>query len=574
MNFTTKQIFHIFLFTILTAFLLPITVSANSSSTRNFGTVSYSSSEPIYPKKGESVTLKNNKVVYRSSYSNVDSLISLGKYDSNKFDIGDQNQIDNLKKLAKNLATEYGISTDRFEIYKLNFPANPNINDYGFIVAETNKGILFQGTNSFYLTNEHLSNNSAVSYTVTNDIATIYEAKEFVNFNLNGSDAQIDTQIVDKNGKATQPTDPTRNGYTFMGWYTDKECLTKFDFNTPITADITLYAKWVKNNEEKSNFTYAYYSSRDPKYPKNGDTVTLNNIKIDNPYPPAGKIHILTSLGRYDSNKTYTGEENLAQTIKSIAKKLASEYGTVSDKFEIYKLRSTDSSTINYGFILAKTTYGILFQGTNNFYLTDTSPVWNGSTTYNTTVISDIATLSESRKAVNFDLNGANRLIVNKNEKVAQPTNITRDGYKFMGWYTDAEGTTKFDFNTPITTDITLYAKWEKIDKDNIDGENKNTSNGPTKLTYRPSSKNTDKDSTELTDKQDNKNIDNDLTELTNKQDNKSIDNNSTELNENVTTYNPNTGDNSNTILYIFLMSISNITFVVIIIYRKKHSIR
>lgn len=559
MNFTTKQIFHIFLFTILTAFLLPITVSANSSSTRNYRTVvSYSSSEPIYPKKDETVTLKNNKVVHRSTLSHEISLNSLGKYDSNKFDIGDQKQIDNLKKLAKNLATEYGISADRFEIYKLNFPANPNINDYGFIVAETTYGILFQGTNSFYLTNEYLSNNSVVSYTVTNDIATIYEAKEFVNFNLNGSDAQIDTQIVDKNGKATQPTDPTRNGYTFMGWYTDKECLTKFDFNTPITADITLYAKWVKNNEEKSNFTYAYYSSRDPKYPKNGDTVTLDQLRSHRQYAPTSK-YVLTSLGRYDPNKTYTGEENLAQTIKSIAKKLAAEYGTISDKFEIYRLKD-NNEIISYGFILAKTTNGILFQGTDNFYLTDKSYTGFNNTIHTTydTVISDIVTLSESRKAVNFDLNGANRLIVNKNEKVAQPTDITRDGYTFMGWYTDAEGTTKFDFNTPITTDITLYAKWEKIDEDDIGGENKNTSNGPTKLTYRPSSKNTDKDSTELTDKQDNKNIDNDLTELK----------------ENATTYNPNTGDNSNTILYIFLMSISNIAFVVMIIYRKKHSIR
>ena len=417
---------------------------------------------------------------------------------------------------------------------------------------------MFQGTNSFYLTNEYLSNNSVVSYTVTNDIATIYEAKEFVNFNLNGSDAQIDTQIVDKNGKATQPTDPTRNGYTFMGWYTDKECLTKFDFNTPITADITLYAKWVKNNEEKSNFTYAYYSSRDPKYPKNGDTVTLDQLRSHQQYNPTSK-YVLTSLGRYDPNKTYTGEENLAQTIKSIAKKLAAEYGTISDKFEIYRLKD-NNEIISYGFILAKTTNGILFQGTDNLYLTDKSYTGFNNTIHTTydTVISDIVTLSESRKAVNFDLNGANRLIVNKNEKVAQPTDITRDGYKFMGWYTDAEGTTKFDFNTPITTDITLYAKWEKIDEDNIGGENKNTSNGPTKLTYRPSSKNTDKDSTELTDKQDNK----------------SIDNNSTELKENATTYNPNTGDNSNTILYIFLVSISNITFVVMIIYRKKHSIR
>ena len=129
-----------------------------------------------------------------------------------------------------------------------------------------------------------------------------------------------------------------------------------------------------------------------------------------------------------------------------------------------------------------------------------------------------------------------------------------------MGWYTDAEGTTKFDFNTPITENITLYAKWVKDneDKDNIDKENKNIDNN----------------STELNSKQDNKDIDNNSTELNDKQDNKNINNNLTESEETVDTYSPNTGDNSNAILYISIMSISIIAFVGIIIYRKKHSIR
>lgn len=46
----------------------------------------------------------------------------------------------------------------------------------------------------------------------------------------------------------------TRNGYTFDGWYTDPGCTTAFNFDTKITKEITLYAKWTKeksgNDEE------------------------------------------------------------------------------------------------------------------------------------------------------------------------------------------------------------------------------------------------------------------------------------------------------------------------------------
>lgn len=42
-------------------------------------------------------------------------------------------------------------------------------------------------------------------------------------------------------------TIPTVEGYTFGGWYTDKDHNTKFDFSTPITGDTKVYAKWEKN---------------------------------------------------------------------------------------------------------------------------------------------------------------------------------------------------------------------------------------------------------------------------------------------------------------------------------------
>ena len=68
-----------------------------------------------------------------------------------------------------------------------------------------------------------------------------------VTFNSNGG-STVASQTVKYNEMATKPTDPTRSGYTFAGWYTENEKLAnKYDFATPVTKDITLYAKWTRN---------------------------------------------------------------------------------------------------------------------------------------------------------------------------------------------------------------------------------------------------------------------------------------------------------------------------------------
>ena len=51
-------------------------------------------------------------------------------------------------------------------------------------------------------------------------------------------------QTVLEGEKAVKPADPTREGYEFAGWFTDEELKNEFDFDTEITANITLYAKW------------------------------------------------------------------------------------------------------------------------------------------------------------------------------------------------------------------------------------------------------------------------------------------------------------------------------------------
>ncbi len=65
-----------------------------------------------------------------------------------------------------------------------------------------------------------------------------------VTFDANGHGTAPTAQTIVENATATEPAALTATGYTFGGWYKEAACNNKFDFSTPITAPITLYAKW------------------------------------------------------------------------------------------------------------------------------------------------------------------------------------------------------------------------------------------------------------------------------------------------------------------------------------------
>ena len=67
-------------------------------------------------------------------------------------------------------------------------------------------------------------------------------------FDTNGGSA-VDKVKTDKNGKIERPDDPTKEGYIFVGWYSDSKLTKPFDFSAELTANSTLYAKWKENNE-------------------------------------------------------------------------------------------------------------------------------------------------------------------------------------------------------------------------------------------------------------------------------------------------------------------------------------
>lgn len=65
-----------------------------------------------------------------------------------------------------------------------------------------------------------------------------------VTFDANGHGTAPDPQVLISGMKAAEPADPEEDGFTFGGWFTDALCIVPFDFDSEITEDITLFAKW------------------------------------------------------------------------------------------------------------------------------------------------------------------------------------------------------------------------------------------------------------------------------------------------------------------------------------------
>lgn len=70
-----------------------------------------------------------------------------------------------------------------------------------------------------------------------------------VTFNTNGG-STIAKETVEANSVLEKPTAPTKEGYDFAGWYTDKELTTVYDFTAKITKNLTLYAAWAEKGDE------------------------------------------------------------------------------------------------------------------------------------------------------------------------------------------------------------------------------------------------------------------------------------------------------------------------------------
>ena len=112
-----------------------------------------------------------------------------------------------------------------------------------------------------------------------------------VSFDSDGGSA-VATKYVEHGSKVTKPADPTKANYTFVGWYNGE---TLYDFDTPVTSDITLKAVW-KLNEYTVSFNTAGGSTVPSKTVEHGKTTNL-------PSAPSKPGYIF--LGWRNGNVTY-----------------------------------------------------------------------------------------------------------------------------------------------------------------------------------------------------------------------------------------------------------------------------
>lgn len=119
-----------------------------------------------------------------------------------------------------------------------------------------------------------------------------------VTFDSKGG-SSVSNQVVKQGEVVIEPEDPTKDGYSFGGWYLDLDDANKFDFNTKIDKDITLYAKWNSNDEnaggeqpctrvcesgytlDSSTCTCIKDSSNDDDSKGNTPTVPVTGLTVD-----------------------------------------------------------------------------------------------------------------------------------------------------------------------------------------------------------------------------------------------------------------------------------------------------
>jgi len=277
--------------------------------------------------------------------------------------------------------------------------------------------------------------------------------KYTVTFDTNGGTA-VAAATVNYGQKVSQPANPTRTGYTFNGWYTAKDGGSKYDFTKPVTTDMTMYARWTINKYTVTFDTNGGTAVKTATV-EYGKPVAQPTAPTRTGYAFAGWYTAKDGGAKYDFTKPVTANVTL------YARWTINKY-TVT--FDANGGTAVKAATVNYGQKVPQPTApsrtGYTFA---SWYTART-----GGSKYNfdTAVTADVtlyARWTANKYTVKFDANGGTAVAaatVEHGQKVSQPANPTRTGYTFNGWYTAKAGGSKFNFDTTITADMTLYAQW------------------------------------------------------------------------------------------------------------------
>ncbi|ELO8895847.1 InlB B-repeat-containing protein [Listeria monocytogenes] len=281
-------------------------------------------------------------------------------------------------------------------------------------------------------------------FTMNNYIAT---------FNNDGTTT---TQTVDYQEALTEPTEPTKDGYTFEGWYDAQTGGTKWNFatNKMPANNITLYARYSVKS---------YTATFDKEGTTTTQTANYDSLLTE---PAAPTKDGYTFDGWYDAETggtkwNFATNKMPAKNVTLYARFTVKSYTATFDKDG-----TTTTQTVNYDSLIqeptAPTKDGYTFTG---WYDAETGGTkWdfaaNKMPAKNVTLY---ARFSTNAYTATFDTEGTTTTqAVDYDSLLTEPTAPTKDGYTFDGWYDAETGGNKWNFatNKMPAKNMTLYARF------------------------------------------------------------------------------------------------------------------
>lgn len=188
---------------------------------------------------------------------------------------------------------------------------------------------------------------------------------------MKDSETTYDTSVVKKGNTVGVPAEPTNDGYSFGGWYTDVNCTTAYDFDLPVNTDITLYAKWL------AKYTVSF--DTDGGSTVESQTVVTGNKATKPAVNPTKKGY--NFIGWYTDN-TYTTEFDFEKAI-------ITDNTTIYAKFEDASIFKLDGYTFSKISTLEELTTGYYVIGgynekaNTNYYMGEISgDIFSADATY------------------------------------------------------------------------------------------------------------------------------------------------------------------------------------------------
>ncbi|CAM4218587.1 InlB B-repeat-containing protein [Erysipelothrix aquatica] len=305
-------------------------------------------------------------------------------------------------------------------------------------------------------------------HTVTNDM-TLYaawnEVKYTVTFETGGGTPVAPIKNVKYDQTIKEPAAPHREGYGFDGWYHDATFTRQWNFATDtVTDDTVLHALW---DYQRYNVMFESYGGTPVATIEDinhGEKVPQPADPIREGYQFVGWYHDDTLTQKWDFET-----ELLTKDTTLHAKWLLNSYQV---HFQSNGGTVIPSTTTEHGMPVTKPIdpirIGYTFDGW--YQNKDLSTPWNFDKDYPTSEMTLYAKWNLNTYTVSFETYGGTEVpstTVSHGEKVSQPHDPIRDGYRFVGWYQDEGLMILWDFEmSSVDEALTLHAKWNPADSE------------------------------------------------------------------------------------------------------------